>query len=404
MNIFRSIALDTFYIGSSSRHPTKFENLFPIPNGVSYNSYVILDEKTALLDTADAIVSLQFIENLTAVLNGRPLDYLIINHMEPDHAASICQILLHWPNVQLVCNAKTVPMLKNYFPNSIDQIETALLVKEGDHLSLGNHTLQFIMAPMVHWPEVMMTFDCTTGTLFSADAFGTFGALSNLFADEVDFARDWLADARRYYANIVGKYGAQVQNILKKAASLPIKILAPLHGPIWRKDLTWFLEKYDLWSRYIPEDKGIVIIYGSMHGNTENAANNLANRLAKQGIKNLAVYDISYTDNSILIAECFRASHIVLASPTYNGGLYLPMLTLLDDMKALSLQNRSFALIENGSWAPAAAKLMEEKISSMKNCTLLEPKLTLRGTLQPAQETILETMTDTLVTSLQETV
>ncbi|MGI6014138.1 MAG: FprA family A-type flavoprotein [Oscillospiraceae bacterium] len=404
MYIIRSIAPDTFYVGASSRRLAKFENLFPIPRGVSYNSYVILDEKTALLDTADAAVGLQFIENLTAALQNRPLDYLVINHMEPDHAVSIGQILLRWPNVQLVCNAKTIPMLKAYFPNAADQITAALLVKEGDTLCLGSHTLQFIMAPMVHWPEVMMTFDNATGILFSADAFGTFGALSNLFADEVDFSRDWLNDARRYYANIVGKYGTQVQNVLKKAAALPIQILAPLHGPIWRKDLAWFLEKYDLWSRYIPEDKGVIILYGSMYGNTENAANVLANRLAECGITTIVSYDISNTDNSVLIAECFRTSHIVLASPTYNGGLYLPMAELLDDMKALALQNRSFSIIENGSWAPVAAKLMTEKISQLKNCTILEPMLTLRGTLGSAQEEILYAMADAIANTLKETI
>lgn len=404
MHIFHTIAPDTFYVGASDRRMAKFENLFPIPRGISYNAYLICDEKTALLDAGDASVCSQFVQNLTAALNGRPLDYLVIHHMEPDHAVAIGEVLLRWPEVQLVCNAKTVPMLNAYFPNAAEKTADALLVKEGDTLSLGTHTLQFIMAPMVHWPEVMLSFDTTTGVLFSADAFGTFGALANIFADEVDFARDWLDDARRYYSNIVGKYGAQVQTLLKKVAALPVQILAPLHGPVWRKDIGWFVEKYDRWSRYEPEDPSVVIFYGSMYGNTENAANALAARLAARGITGIAVYDISNTDNSICISESFRASHIVLASPTYNGGLYLPMAALLDDMKALGLQNRTFALIENGSWAPTAGKHMTEAVSALKNCTLLEQKLTLRGSLAVSQEDALNEMADAITTSLSETV
>lgn len=400
MHLVRSIAPDTVYIGASDRRLEKFENLFPIPRGVSYNSYVILDEKTALMDTADASVVFQFLENVTSALQDRQLDYLILNHMEPDHAASVGEVLRRWPDVQLVGNAKTIPMLKAYYPGAEEKIAGAHLVKEGDTLCLGAHTLQFVMAPMVHWPEVMMTFDNTTGVLFSADAFGSFGALSNLFADEVDFTRDWLDDARRYYANIVGKYGAQVQNTLKKAANLPIQMIAPLHGPVWRKDLDWFLEKYDRWSRYVPEDQAVVILYGSMYGNTEYAADVLATRLAGCGIAKIAVYDVSRTDTSVLISECFRASHIVLASPTYNGGIYLPMAALLEDMKALSLQNRTFALIENGSWAPTAAKLMAERLSGLKNCTILEPKLTLRGPLSSAQEETVNALVNAIVESI----
>ena len=247
MHCTHLIAADTWYVGASDRRLAKFENLFPIPRGVSYNSYVILDEKTALLDTADASVSGQFLENVAHALGGRSLDYLIVDHMEPDHAATIAEVLLRWPEAQIVCNAKTVPMLKAYFPASAGKVDEALLVKEGDVLSLGTHDLTFVMAPMVHWPEVMFTYDKTTQVLFSADAFGTFGALdSNIFADQVDFARDWLDDARRYYANIVGKYGTQVQAVLKKAAGIPIQVIAPLHGPIWRQDLAWFLGKYCL--------------------------------------------------------------------------------------------------------------------------------------------------------------
>ncbi len=402
MHCTHLIAADTWYVGASDRRLAKFENLFPIPRGVSYNAYVILDEKTALLDTADASVSGQFLENVAHALGGRSLDYLIVDHMEPDHAATIAEVLLRWPEAQIVCNAKTVPMLKAYFPASAGKVDEALLVKEGDVLSLGTHDLTFVMAPMVHWPEVMFTYDKTTQVLFSADAFGTFGALdSNIFADQVDFARDWLDDARRYYANIVGKYGTQVQAVLKKAAGIPIQVIAPLHGPIWRQDLAWFLGKYDLWSRWQPEDNSVVILYGSMYGNTANAAKALAGCLADRGVQGIAVRDLSVTDVSEAVAECFRASTIVLAAPTYNGGIYLPMAHLLEDLKALSLQNRTFALIENGSWAPMSAKLMAERVGELKNCTLLDAKLTLRGTLAPAQYADLTALADALAAAVK---
>ena len=402
MHCTHLIAADTWYVGASDRRLAKFENLFPIPRGVSYNSYVILDERTALLDTADASVSGQFLENVAHALGGRSLDYLIVDHMEPDHAATIAEVLLRWPEAQIVCNAKTVPMLKAYFPASAGKVDEALLVKEGDVLSLGTHDLTFVMAPMVHWPEVMFTYDKTTQVLFSADAFGTFGALdSNIFADQVDFARDWLDDARRYYANIVGKYGTQVQAVLKKAAGIPIQVIAPLHGPIWRQDLAWFLGKYDLWSRWQPEDNSVVILYGSMYGNTANAAKALAGCLADRGVQGIAVRDLSVTVVSEAVDECFRASTIVLAAPTYNGGIYLPMAHLLEDLKALSLQNRTFALIENGSWAPMSAKLMAERVGELKNCTLLDAKLTLRGTLAPAQYADLTALADALAAAVK---
>ena len=347
MQSIQTVSENTIYVGASDRRLAKFENLFPIPRGVSYNAYVILDEKTALLDTADASVGAQFLENVAAALDGRKLDYLIVDHMEPDHAAMIEAVLVRWPDLRLVVNAKTLPMLKMYFPTDNAAIDDALVVKEGDTLDLGKHKLTFVMAPMVHWPEVMMTFDTTTGTLFSADAFGTFGALEGaLFADEVDFAGKWLDDARRYYTNIVGKYGVQVQAVLKKAATLPIETIAPLHGPVWRKNLGWFIGKYDLWSRCV--------------------------------------------DSSEAVAECWRASTIVLAAPTYNGGIYLPAANLLEDLKALNLHDRTFALVENGSWAPMSAKLMAAKIGELKNCTVLDAKVTVRGRLTATQDAELE--------------
>lgn len=398
----QTIAPDIVYVGASDRRLAKFENLFPIPRGVSYNSYVILDEKTALMDTADASVGAQFLENVAAALNGRGLDYLVIDHMEPDHAAMIEAVLLRWPGVQIVCNAKTVPMLKAFFPGDTAAIDAALLVKEGDTLELGKHSLSFVMAPMVHWPEVMMAFDTATGTLFSADAFGTFGALGgSLFADEVNFERDWLDDARRYYANIVGKYGVQVQNVLKKAAGLAIQTIAPLHGPIWRKDLAWFLGKYDLWSRWEAEDKGVVVLYGSLYGNTSSAAEAVAAQLGARGVANVKVMDLSVADVSEAVSECWRASTIVLASPTYNGGLYPPVAALLDDLQSLGLQNRTFALIENGSWAPMSARLMTAKLEGLKNCTVLETKLTVRGALNAAQDADVAALADAVAQTVK---
>lgn len=396
----QTVAEGIVYVGASDRRLAKFENLFPIPRGVSYNSYLIVDDKTALMDTADAGVGAQFLENVTAALAGRALDYLVIDHMEPDHAAMIEAVLLRWPGVQLVCNAKTVPMLRMYFPAGEEKIANALLVKEGDTLELGHHTLSFVMAPMVHWPEVMMTYESTTGTLFSADAFGTFGALDGaIFADEVEFETRWLDDARRYYANIVGKYGVQVQGVLKKAAALDIRTIAPLHGPIWRKDLAWFLGKYDLWSRCEPEQKSVTVLYGSMYGNTASAANALAARIAAKGVP-VAVHDLSCIDNSEAVAECWRSAVIVLAAPTYNGGIYLPAEQLLSDLKTLGLHDRTFALVENGSWAPMSAKLMAAKIGELKNCTVLEQKVTVRGRLTAAQDAELDACAEAVAASL----
>lgn len=397
MQSIQTVSENTIYVGASDRRLAKFENLFPIPRGVSYNAYVILDEKTALLDTADASVGAQFLENVAAALDGRKLDYLIVDHMEPDHAAMIEAVLVRWPDLRLVVNAKTLPMLKMYFPTDGAAFDDALVVKEGDTLDLGKHKLTFVMAPMVHWPEVMMTFDTTTGTLFSADAFGTFGALEGaLFADEVDFAGKWLDDARRYYTNIVGKYGVQVQALLKKAASLDIEMICPLHGPIWRKDLGLLLEKYQKWSTYEPEDKTVMIAYATMYGNTENAANVLAGMLADKGVKNIAMYDVSETDVSELVAESFRCSHLVLAAPTYNSGIQPKMEAYLSDIKALNLQKRTVAVIDNGTWAATAGKQMIGTLESMKNMTILENTISIKSALAENQLGALEALADEL--------
>ena len=390
------IAADTYWLGGSDRRLALFENLFPIPRGVSYNSYLILDEKTLLLDTVDSAVAQPWLENLTALLAGRPLDYLVISHMEPDHCAQIARLTALWPDLKLVVNAKTCPMLRQFF--GTDWPDRQEVVAEGSTLSTGRHTLRFAMAPMVHWPEVMVSFDEATGALYTADGFGTFGALDGaVFADQVNFERDWLDDARRYYANIVGKYGASVQGLLKKAAALPVKMLCPLHGPIWRKDLDWFLEKYDRWSRWQPEGSGVMVVYGSMYGNTARAAELFAGLLAEGGAEDLRVYDASITPVSHLIGEAFRCKQIVLACPTYTGGVYPAIEAIVNDMKALALQGRTFALLENGSWAPAAARLLRPSLEAMKNTTVLEPVVTIRGALQEGQMDQLAALRDAVL-------
>lgn len=384
MQCFRKVTEDLYWVGGNDRQIELFENIFPLAKGVSYNSYLLLDEQTVLFDTADYAIGKQFIENVMSVLNGRNLDYIVVNHMEPDHCSLIGELLLHYPDVKIIGNAKTFPMIEQFF--SFDLTGKTLTVKEGDTFCSGKHTFRFIMSPMVHWPEAMMTYDEKDKVLFSADAFGTFNALNgNLFNDELDFNREWLDEARRYYTNIVGKYGPQVQNVLKKASSLDIQMICPLHGPVWRSNLNFIIEKYDLWSRYEPEEKGVMIAYASMYGNTENMAEILAVMLAEAGVKNIHMHNISKTHVSELISDSFKYSHIVLASPTYNNGIYPLMDNYLEDMKALSLQNRTIAVLGNGSWAPQATKLISAKIKEMKNMRLLEASVTIKSSLKEAQ-------------------
>lgn len=395
----RNVTDDIVWVGASDRRLALFENIFPIPRGVSYNSYVLMDEKTVLLDTVDAGVAGQFFENLEQVLGDRKLDYLVVNHMEPDHCAMIGDIVRRYPEVQVVGNAKTFTMMKQFF--GTDFAERAVTVKEGDTLSVGKHTLHFVMAPMVHWPEAMVTYDETDKVLFSADGFGTFGALNgNIFADEVDFDRDWLDDARRYYTNIVGKYGASVQALLKKAAGLDIAVICPLHGPVWRENLGYILEKYQKWSTYEAEDQAVVIMYASMYGNTASAADALAGRLAAKGVKKIAVYDVSNTHVSELISEIFRASHLVFAAPTYNAGIYPVMENLLSDMKALAVQKKTVALMENGTWAATTAKQMREKLSELKDMTILDTQVTVKSAMAADQSGELEALADAIVQSM----
>ncbi|MBP3926227.1 MAG: FprA family A-type flavoprotein [Clostridium sp.] len=397
----RKVTEDLYWVGANDHRLHLFENIHPIPRGVSYNAYLLLDEKTALFDTVDWSACRQLLENMEYLLGDRPLDYLIINHMEPDHGASIEEILLRHPQVKIVSTKKAFMLMRQFgFQVKGHELIEAM---EGDTLSFGTHTITFVHAPMVHWPEAMVSFDITNGVLFAADAFGSFGALDGkLFNDEVNFERDWLDDARRYYTNIVGKYGPHVQKLLKKASAIDIKMVCPLHGPVWRSDIGWFIDKYDHWSRYEPEEDGVLIAYASMYGNTEAAAQALAGKLCEKGITNVWVYDVSNTHVSQLISESFRLSHIVLASVTYNLGIYPVMHNFLMDMKALNLQNRTFAIIENGSWACKSGDLMKKFIDEeLKNMTVLNERLSLASALHPDKESELESLAEGIAESLR---
>lgn len=399
MKTTREISENIYYLGANDRRLALFENLFPLENGVSYNSYFIDDEKTAVTDTVDRFVSDSFFENLEYLLKGRKLDYLIVHHMEPDHGANIGRLIEMYPEMKVVASAKANQMIEQFF--NVKLGDRIITVKDGDSLSLGQHTLHFVTAPMVHWPEVIMSYESSTGTLFSADAFGAFGALDGkIFNDEILIDESWYGEARRYYANIVGKYGMQVQAVLKKAAALDIKMIAPLHGPVWRTDIGDFIAKYDLWSRYQPETKGVLVAYASMYGNTENAANALALALADRGVSDIQVRDVSVTDLSEMISLAWKYSHIVIAAPTYNMGIHPKMEHLLLDMKALNLRNRTVAIIENGSWAPAVIKVASEIFSSMKNITVMEEKISIRSALHDIAP--VEKMADAIVADLNK--
>ena len=395
----RKVTEDVVWIGGNDRRLALFENVFPIPQGVSYNSYVLKDKKTVLLDTADDAVSAVFFENLVHALDGRPLDYVVVNHMEPDHCALLADVVRRYPDVTLVGNAKTFSIISNFY--GLEKAKR-LVVKEGDSLACGKHTLYFYFAPMVHWPEVMVTYDAKDKILFSADAFGSFKSLDgNLFNDDVNYERDWLDEARRYYTNIVGKYGVMVQGALKKLSALDIAYICPLHGLVWRSDFSFLLEKYDKWSRYEAESNGVVVIYGSIYGHTENAAEVLASLLSQRGVRDVRVYDASKTHVSELIAEIFRVKNVVLASSTYNAEIYIPMKNLIADMKALAVQNKNFALIENGSWAPSAMAQMKEALSTLKNCTFEDVSLTIRSALKEEQLSSLESLADSLASKIK---
>ena len=398
MHCTKKITSDLVWVGADDRRLAFFEGVYGVPEGVSYNSYLLLDEKTVLFDTVDKAVAHNFFENVAYALDGRKLDYLVVHHMEPDHAATIEDIALRYPEATIVCNAKIKDMLSRFFPTDLSG--RVKLVKEGDTLSTGRHNLTFVMAPMVHWPEVMMSYDGTDGILFSADAFGSFGALNGrIFADEVDFMHDCIDEARRYYTNIVGKYGMQVQAVLKKAAGLDIKLVCPLHSFVWRQGFGDFLEKYVKWATYEPEEKGVLIAYASVYGHTENAANILAAKLCDRGVK-VKMYDTSVTAPSFILSDAFKYSHLVFAATTYNAGIFSTMSQLLHEIAEHNLQNRKIALIENGSWAPTSGGLMRKLLEGLKGTEFIGDTLTLKSALTEGQLADLDVLADAIAESV----
>jgi len=403
MYCVRKVTDDLYWVGANDHRLHLFENIHPIPKGVSYNSYLLLDEQTVLFDTIDWSACRQLIENVEHLLGDRPLDVLMVDHLEPDHGASMEEILLRWPKVKVIASPKCF-MLMRQFGFDLTGHE-CVEVKEGDTASFGKHQVTFIGAPMVHWPEVLMTFDTTNGVLFSADAFGSFIALDGkLFNDEVNFDRDWIDEARRYYTNIVGKYGTQVKSVLGKAAGIldKIKFICPLHGPVWRSDLGYFVDKHQHWATYEPEAKAVMIAYASMYGNTESAAQALAAKLAERGVE-VSVFDVSNTHVSYLIAEAFRVSHLVLASVTYNLGIFPPMHDFLADMKALNLQNRTVAIMENGSWACKSGDLMEKFLDEqMKQMTVLSSRLSMASSLRKDRADELDALADAIAEDVKK--
>ncbi len=393
MDCISRVTEDLLFLGVNDRKLSLFESAYPVPRGISYNSYLLRDEKKVLFDTVDAAFWEPFYENLEAALAGDALDVIVVHHMEPDHSACLIRLLERYPEAELVATQKTVQMISNFFSVTPKNVH---VVKEGDTMSVGKHSIRFLMAPMVHWPEVMMSYLPDLGVLFSADAFGTFGALGgSIFADESAFARDYLDEARRYYFNIVGKYGVQVQSVLKKAAGLKISCLCPLHGPVWRKDIGWFLDKYDFWSRYLPEERGVVVFYASVYGHTQNAAEILARRLAEQAIP-VKIYDVSHTHVSILLAEAFRYSHLVFCAATYNNGIFVSMENFLADLRAHFMQKRKYALVECGSWAPQAGGLMEKELAAMKDMEKLGETVTVLSSVREESRAALGKLIDAI--------
>lgn len=379
------IAKDTFYIGVDDHDIDLFEGQYIVPNGISYNSYVIMDEKIAVMDTVDMRGEDEWVSKLSEVLGGRKPDYLVVSHMEPDHSGSILRLVKEFPDVILVGNAKTFTFMSQFF--NIDLTDKKLVVKEGDTLKLGGHELSFIMAPMVHWPEVMVTYDSSSKILYSADGFGKFGTL--------DTDEDWTCEARRYYMNIVGKYGAQVQALLKKFAARDIQTICPLHGPILKENLGYYIGKYDVWSSYMPEDKGIVIACASIHGNTKKAAYKLAEKLESKGEK-VSVFDLSRDDIAEVVEDAFRYDRLVLASPTYDGGLFPAMDMFLARLKSKGYKKRKVGFMENGTWAPMAAKHMRAIVETLQDIEIIEPVVTIRSALNDDSEKMMDELVDAL--------
>ena len=403
MYTVRKVTDDLYWVGGNDHRLQLFENIFPIPRGVSYNSYLLLDEKTVLFDTVDWSIARELVKNVKDVLGDRDLDYLVVHHMEPDHGGSLEEILMRYPNVKIISSEQGFDFMRQFGFSKVDEHEQ-IIVKEGDTYSFGKHNFAFVEAPMVHWPEVILSYDTTDKVLFSADAFGTFGALDGkLFNDEVNFDRDWLDDARRYYTNIVGKYGPFVQDVLKKASTLDIKYICPLHGPVWRSDLGYLIDKYDKWSSYVPEEEGVMIAYASMYGNTEYAAEALAGQLCEKGMTNVVVHDVSKTDISELISDTFKYSHIVLASVTYNLGIYPNMKDFINDMVALNVQNRTIAIVENGSWACTVGDKMQDVIDEeLKLCDVLNDRVTINSSLNKANENDMHGLVDAIIDSMKK--
>lgn len=394
----RKVADDLIWVGADDRRLAMFEGVYSVPRGVSYNSYLLLDEKTVVFDTVDHAVEKTFLENVEHGLNGRTLDYLVVQHMEPDHSATIRTLLMLYPEAEVVCSKKTEGMLRQFFGDAVKM--NIKVVGEGDTLKTGKHEFTFLAAPMVHWPEVIVTYDLTTKTLFSADAFGTFGALNGaLFADEVDFFRDYLDEARRYYTNIVGKYGVQVQALLKKAATVEIQTICPLHGFVWRENIGAYLKKYQKWSLYEPEVSGVMIAYASVYGNTENAANILACKLRDKGIKT-TMFDVSVAETSEVVAASFQYSHLVFAAPTYNGGIFIKMDEVLRDIEAHSLKNRTVAFMENGTWAVTCGKQMKEIFAGLKGMNIIEDTVTIKSALADGQEAQVEKLAEAIAETM----
>ena len=399
MQCVRKVTEDLYWVGANDKRLHLFENIHPIEDGVSYNAYLLLDKKTVLFDTADWSVGRQFIENVEYVLDGRPLDYLVVNHMEPDHCSSMEEVLIRHPETQVISTEKAL-MLMHQFGF---EVENFIQVTEGDTMSFGKHEVVFVNAPMVHWPEAMVTFDKTDGVLFSADAFGSFKSLDGvLFADEVDFDRDWIDEARRYCTNIVGKYGPQVMNLLKKAGGLDIKYICPLHGPVWRKDIGYILDKYIHWATYTPEEQGVLIAYASMYGNTENAAQILASKLYERGMTKVRMYDVSKTHVSYLISEAFKYSHMALLSVTYNLNVFPPMENFVLDMKKLNLQKRVVGIVENGSWAPQAGSIMGDILDEMKQMTVLNEEVSIQSSVSKMTEDELDSLAESIIESMKQ--
>ena len=375
------------YVGVDDKTIDLFESQYVVPNGVSYNSYVILDDKVAVMDSVDLRAGTEWFSNLDEVLEGREPDYLVVNHLEPDHSGNIQNFMEKYPKAQLVLSVKAQSMLSQFF--TLDMNERCIAVKEGDELNLGSHTLTFVMAPMVHWPEVMVTYEKNEKILFSADGFGKFGAL--------DTEEDWACEARRYYFNIVGKYGMQVQALLKKAAALDIRIICPLHGPVLTENLSYYIDKYNTWSSYMPEDQGILIACASIHGNTMKAAEKLAEMLRAKGAPKVVVADLAREDMAEVIEDAFRYDKMVLAAATYDAGIFPCMESFLLHLKSKNFQKRTVGIIENGSWAPMAGKIMKEILTGMKEIAVLEPVVTIKSTLNADSTAALETLCEALL-------